>query len=98
MARFLAAIEGKSRSEVTRLGSPSSGVRAQAQGWDLGVKVYGSVDSEGNDCFEVIVTGGSHRSTREEVIAIVRPWGVTFDPFDVFGARDVASLERSPSS
>jgi hypothetical protein len=58
MARFLAAIQG-SRGEATRLGGESSGVRAQAQGWTLGVKVYGHAEDDGNDSFSVSVTRGS---------------------------------------
>jgi len=61
MARFLAAIQG-SRGEATRLGSASHGIRAQAQGWSLGVKVYGNSHTENGDldAFTVYVTGGSN--------------------------------------
>jgi hypothetical protein len=61
MARFLAEVEG-SRKPAHRLGHASSGIRAQAQGWDLGVKVHGNakpLDAD-RDMFEVFVTGGSN--------------------------------------
>ena len=58
MARFLAAIEGKA-GEATRLGSLSSGIRAQAQGWDLGVSVFGRAEGD-SDVFSVYMTGGSN--------------------------------------
>jgi hypothetical protein len=59
MARFLAAIQG-SRGEATRLGTPNSGIRAQAQGWDVGVKVHGDVDENDTDVFQIYATHGSH--------------------------------------
>ncbi len=38
MARFIGFLKG-SRGEVTRLGTPSSGISATAQGWNIGGRV-----------------------------------------------------------
>jgi hypothetical protein len=70
MARFMAAIEGKG-GEATRLGSEGSGIHAQAQGWDLGVKVYGHVNGEDEDVFVIYTTSGSNGGT-EELIGTVQ--------------------------
>jgi hypothetical protein len=66
MARFIGYVEGN-RGEASRLGTPSSGIRAQAQGWNSGVTVHGYVDQLGRDCFAVTITGGSNGNggTRE---------------------------------
>jgi hypothetical protein len=61
VARFLAEVEG-SRKPVHRLGHKSSGIRAQAQGWDVGVKIQGApkpLDPD-RDMFDIYVTGGSN--------------------------------------
>lgn len=72
MARFLAAIEGKSGNGVTRLGSADSGIRAQAQGWDVGVKVYGQEFTGDADVFYIYATGGSRAATSPKLIGKVR--------------------------
>lgn len=57
MARFLAEVQGN-KGSVHRLGSGTSGIRAQAQGWNAGVTVLGH-DGGGTDEFDVYATGGS---------------------------------------
>ena len=59
MARFIGYVQGQ-RGEASRLGSPSSGIEAEARGWNVGVKVTGHVNGDGADTFAVFVTGGSH--------------------------------------
>lgn len=71
MARFLAAIAGQ-RGEATRLGSPSSGIRAQAQGWNVGVSIYGDVDENGSDVFHVYATSGSNGGQGSRLAGHVR--------------------------
>lgn len=61
MAHFYASIQGN-RGESTRTGSKNSGIRGHIRGWSLGVKVYGSVDDNGNDTFTVELTSGSNGS------------------------------------
>lgn len=91
MARFLAAIEGN-RGEATRLGTPSSGIRAQAQGWSVGVKVYGNADGD-NDRFMVYATAGSHGGAADRLIGIVTRDGseIRFEP-----ARQEVAAIREP--
>lgn len=64
MARYLAAIQGTA-GEATRLGSPKSGIRASAQGWNLGVRVngapvYDDANGANQDEFRIAITGGSN--------------------------------------
>lgn len=101
MARYLAAMQGQA-GEATRLGSPKSGIRAQAQGWDLGVKVYGEPQRNGagddiGDAFTVIVTGGSHAAIREIVaLRVTRDDDgriqISYDPWgDILKADEVTA-------
>jgi len=59
MARFIGYVQGQ-RGEASRLGSPSSGIEAEARGWNVGVKVSGHVNGDDADEFAVFVTGGSN--------------------------------------
>jgi len=66
MARFYAEIQGN-RGSASRMGTPNSGIEGHIRGWDVGVKVYGSVigyvDSgklQTDDEFQVVVTSGSN--------------------------------------
>lgn len=69
MARFRAVIKGN-RGAASRLGTKSSGIRADVNGWNVGVCVIASVDSRGNDVIRVYRTGGSN-GTRDELIATI---------------------------
>lgn len=71
MARFLAAIKGQ-RGEATRLGSPSSGITARVNGWNVGVNVYGAVDPRDRDTFAIFMTGGSNGGTGHRPLGLVR--------------------------
>ena len=70
MARFLGAVQG-GRGEATRLGGSGSGIRAQAQGWNVGVQVYGRADGDA-DVFDIYSTGGSHNSGTSTLLGSVR--------------------------
>jgi len=59
MAHFYAKIQG-SRGEATRMGGKANGIEGHIRGWNLGVRVYGSVDDNGNDVFTVELTSGSN--------------------------------------
>jgi hypothetical protein len=63
VARFLAEVEGN-RKDSHRLGTPASGIRAEARGWDVGVKVYGRADGDA-DVFDIWSSGGSNGGTHE---------------------------------
>ena len=59
MARFYGSMQGN-RGETTRMGTPNSGLSAHIRGWDVGVKVFLSVDEDtGKDYVQVYRTGGS---------------------------------------
>ena len=66
MARFRATIQGQ-RGEASRLGSTKSGIEAYINGWDVGIRVVGSVNSDtGEDEFTIFKPSGSngmHHST-----------------------------------
>ena len=71
MAHFRATVQGN-RSEASRLGTAKSGLRVTANGWDVGIKVYASVDSSGADILQVVATGGSNGGRSEvELVRIV---------------------------
>lgn len=57
MARFYGSTQGE-RGETTRLGHRR--IRAEARGWDSGVRIVGEVDGNGQDVFYVYATHGSN--------------------------------------
>lgn len=58
MARFFGTLQGQ-RGGVTRLGGPSSGMTAEARGWDVGGRLVARADGDA-DVIEVHMTGGSN--------------------------------------
>jgi hypothetical protein len=70
VARFMGIVQG-ARGEASRPGGTSSGIRAQAQGWNVGVKVYG-IDADGRDEFRVYATAGSSGGASDKFLGIVR--------------------------
>lgn len=75
MAQFRGVVQGQ-RGEVSRLGGKSSGLTVKANGWDCGIEVRASYDTEsGEDRFTVWVTGGSNKSVSEvELGTYGRAW------------------------
>jgi hypothetical protein len=94
MARFIGFVQG-SRGEASRLGGPSSGIRAQARGWNLGGTVYGGPvygDAEFDE-FRLYVDRGSNGSGDFHAFGFTvreTPDG----PVAIIG-KDVAELLRS---
>ena len=70
MARFRATIKGQ-RGEASRLGSSKSGIRADVNGWHLGVRVWGEVVG-GHDVFHVYKTAGSMGRGKMTLVGIIR--------------------------
>ena len=64
MARFYASISGRGK-ELTREGTAASGVEGHLRGWNVGAKVYLSVDSQDQDVVTVYLTGGSNGNTSD---------------------------------
>ena len=70
MARFIGRLKG-GRGEVSRLGTPASGMTASAQGWDVGAKVE-VIDRDGRDVVFVYATGGSNGRCSSQLVATIR--------------------------
>ncbi len=68
MSRFYAEIQGN-RGEATRGGSRS--IRGHIRGWNVGVEVVGTPDSDGVDEFVVYATGGSNDCGSRKVVATI---------------------------
>lgn len=75
MAHFLAEARGGSASPATRTGTKQSGIRAVANGWDVGVRVVGTVEN-GREVFRVYRTTGSNGVEGDDkLIATITPEG-----------------------
>jgi hypothetical protein len=70
MARFYGSIEGQAKTEATRRGSPSSGMRCHIRGWNVGIRVC-LEDHDGKDRLTVYKTGGSNGASLQELIATI---------------------------
>lgn len=81
MAQFQAVISGN-RGETSRLGSKHSGILGHIKGWSSGVKVYGYVDENGQDKFDIFMTTGSSHTQGKTFIGsvIVTDNGPAFKP------------------
>ena len=66
MAHFRATVQGN-RSEGSKLGTKSSGIRTTANAWDSGIKVYGQGTAKGNE-FHVYANGGSNGRRRDYLL------------------------------
>ena len=66
MAQFRAVIQGQ-RGKASRLGSKSSGISAEVNGWDSGISVHGYYSEEDKmDKFEVVLNEGNGYNRRRE--------------------------------
>jgi len=93
MARYIAGVRGNRRTSATRCGTAKSGIRAIANGWNLGVRVDGSPTDKGDkDTFVVTVTGGTNDEMPDRVIAVIRQDSVRMPEAD-----DLAWLCKSLS-
>ena len=70
MAHFIGAVQG-SRAEVTRLGTPNSGINTVARGWELGVNVQGR-RQDGGDVFTIYADRGSNGHAAGMYIGVVK--------------------------
>lgn len=67
MSRFYAEIQGN-RGQATRGGSGKSGISGHIRGWNVGIRVWGHINSKGQDEFVVYLTSGSNGSRAERMI------------------------------
>ena len=62
MSHFYGSMQG-GRGETTRTGTKNSGITAHARTYTAGVDVMAMHTSEGDDVFDVTITGGSNGPT-----------------------------------
>ena len=74
MARFRGTVQGN-RTEASRLGTPSSGLEAAADGWDLGCELKVYVGRDGEDQVRVYLTGGSNRAIQSRFLGVFKRRG-----------------------
>ena len=67
MARFYGEMTGN-RGTATREGTKESGFVAHIRGWNIGVQVDISVNSEGKDEVTVWLTGGSNGAIERKLM------------------------------
>ena len=65
MARYQGSVKGN-RGEASRLGTPKSGIRAMARGWEGGARVFIAPDDDGDD--HLTITVGPHEHVTRAVI------------------------------
>ncbi len=61
-----ASISGKAQTEATRAGTKDSNISGHIRGWNVGVKVLGSVRSNGKVTFSIYKTAGSNGGAHDE--------------------------------
>lgn len=84
MARFRGTLKGN-RGMASRLGTASSGLTAEVNGWNTGVIVLAGRDERDRDTFDIHVTGGSNVSKDRRLLATV-----IYDP--VTGERQIVTM------
>ena len=68
MAQYIGYLQGN-RSQISRLGSKSSGIVAKAQGWKIGAEIIiRHNEKTGKDEVRIIKTGGSNARIEPELI------------------------------
>lgn len=72
MSRFYGSLEGMAKTTATRRGSANKPSKAHVRGWDCGVKIEAYAGDDGEDCFAVIVTGGSNGKHPDKLIGVVK--------------------------
>jgi len=73
MAQFHATIKGQ-RGGASRLGSKRSGIVANINGWDAGIRVE-AFHEDGQDTFRVYATSGSNESSPDVLLGVLRQRG-----------------------
>lgn len=76
MARFMGKLTGQGKA-ITRTGHESTGLSAEAFGWNVGGMLVAQVE-DGEDVIYVFRTGGSNDAFGRTRIAKITKEGVTF--------------------
>jgi hypothetical protein len=87
MSHFYGSISGSARTDATRCGNKRSGILGHIRGWDFGIKVIGS-HHEGEDVFDVYLTGGSRNVATRQFVATFRASDLT----NAWVRRDMATI------
>ena len=76
MAHFIGFLNGRAKTQVSRLGTKSTGISARAQGWDIGGRIdcahNPNIGPDGTDIISLYVTSGSNATTHELYIGSFR--------------------------
>ncbi len=86
VAQYRAVIKG-TRGEASRLGHKKSGIWADINAWNIGVRVCGRFDAARGDEFTVYLTGGSNRKCESKLIGV-------FSRVDVMPAESRVVVDR----
>lgn len=71
MSRFYASIQG-SKGQATRQGTKNSGIQGHIRGWNVGARVFCSVNDDGKDEVTLILTSGSNGRKSDKAIGTFR--------------------------
>ena len=71
MAHFIGYVQGN-QSEESRIGTKNSGMRVQAQGWDLGAQIVIHHDPTLGDCVTIFLTHGSNNAGHAQCLGRYR--------------------------
>lgn len=72
MARFYVNVQGN-RGPASRMGTENSGIFSHTRGWEVGILVNGTVNANGEDEFDVYLTGGSNGGGSHKFIGRYTP-------------------------
>lgn len=92
MSRFFGtAVNG--RGNTVSFGGRGNAGQMHLRGWNAGVKVVPH-DDNGHDAFRVYMTSGSHHTSADVLLGIVRntPDGPTFEPVNALLGLDSAPV------
>ena len=71
MAQFRGTVKGN-RSEASRLGHKTTGLRVECNGWNVGVECVAKWDEQTQkDVILIFKTSGSSKSRQKELISII---------------------------
>jgi hypothetical protein len=70
MAQFRGTVEGRSKTEASRLGSVESGLQVEANGWHFGVRVILESDDTDGDTATILLTSGSSAKGLQKLLGV----------------------------
>ena len=70
MSKLYGSIKGSAKTVATRRGH--NHIEGHIRGWNLGIRVVGSANKDGNVAFHVFKTSGSNGSELGELITTIK--------------------------